>query len=287
MKNNKTLLKNGLYIVATPIGNLQDISFRAIKILEKSNFIICENPTHSLKLLREYKIKKKLISIHDYNELSVIKKISNHLKDSIVSLISDAGSPLISDPGYKLVKYCIDENIFITSIPGPSSLISALQNSGITINTFDFNGFVPKKDNQINQLFEKTKEFQGAQIFFTSSHRLIKNLEFISKFFINRKIAICKELTKINEMVIRTTTNQILEKIKNENIKIKGEFIIIIEGKNDKNANIINKKIINNLIVISKKFSLTDSVKIVHGLTDLPKKELYKIALTKIKNKNV
>ena len=287
MKNNKTLLKNGLYIVATPIGNLQDISFRAIKILEKSNFIICENPTHSLKLLEEYKIKKKLISIHDYNEISVIKKISNDLKNSIISLISDAGSPLISDPGYKLIRYCINEKIFITSIPGPSSLISALQVSGIPINTFNFNGFIPKKDNQINQLFEKTKEFKGAQIFFTSSHRLIKNLEFISNFFINRKIAICKELTKINELVIRATTYEILEKIKIDKVKIKGEFIIIIEGKGDKNTNIVNKKIIDNLIMISKKFSLTDSVKIVHGLTDLPKKELYEIALKRTKNKNV
>ena len=111
LNNNK--FKPGLYCVATPIGNLQDISFRAVDILKHSNLILCENPRHSLKLLNELKIKKKLISIHDYNEVEVIRKISKNLKNSIISLISDAGSPMISDPGFKLIQHCIKENIFI------------------------------------------------------------------------------------------------------------------------------------------------------------------------------
>ena len=131
-------MKNGLYIVSTPIGNLNDISFRAIETLKNSDIIICENPKHSLKLLSKLDIKKKLISLHDYNEEIIINKIGNDLKNKKYSLISDAGSPLISDPGYKLVKFCRDNEIYISVIPGASSITSALQLSSIPINRYTF-----------------------------------------------------------------------------------------------------------------------------------------------------
>mgnify|MGYP001266815975 FL=1 len=286
MKTKQNPIKKGLYIVATPIGNLQDISFRAVDILKHSNLILCENPRHSLKLLNELKIKKKLISIHDYNEVEVIRKISKNLKNSIISLISDAGSPMISDPGFKLIQHCIKENIFITSVPGASSIISSLQLSGIPNNIFSFFGFIPKKRNQALLLLESCKDNKGAQIFLTSAHKLVDNLKLIEKIFNNRKVAICKELTKINEQILRTNSDKITEIVKNKDFKIKGEFVIILEGGGKKSNN-VDKKVIESLDRIAVKFSLTESVKIVHKLTELSKNELYKVALKKIKNKDV
>ena len=135
-------LEKGLYIVSTPIGNLEDISFRAKRILENVDIIICENPKHSLKLLNNLGIKKKLLSLHDYNEKILIKKIEKYQMNCSLALISDAGSPLISDPGYNLVQDYIKKNLYITTIPGPSSIISSLQLSGLAINSFRF--FVDK-----------------------------------------------------------------------------------------------------------------------------------------------
>ena len=137
-KSTTKLLKRGLYIIATPIGNLNDISQRAISVLNEVDFIICENPKHSIKLLNKLGIKKKLISLHDYNEEAVINKISKYQYNSKIGLISDAGSPLISDPGFNLVKNFISKKIMITSIPGPSSLIVGLQLSGLPLNKFTF-----------------------------------------------------------------------------------------------------------------------------------------------------
>ena len=147
------LLENGLYIIATPIGNLSDLSQRAIFVLQEVDLIICENPKHSMKLLNKLGIKKKLISLHDYNEESVINKISKYQNNSKIALISDAGSPLISDPGYKLVKDFINKNILITSIPGPSSLIAGLQVSGLPLNKFAFYGFVSKNKKERKVFF--------------------------------------------------------------------------------------------------------------------------------------
>ena len=145
-------LNGGLYIISTPIGNLEDISLRATKVLQKADAIICENPKHSLKLLNKLDIKKKLFSLHDYNEEIVIKKIKQYQNDSLISLISDAGSPLISDPGFRFVNDFIKKNIFVTSVPGPSSVISSLQLSGFGIDRFIFFGFVPKNKNSAKNM---------------------------------------------------------------------------------------------------------------------------------------
>ena len=280
---NQKKIDNGLYIVATPIGNLEDISFRAIEILKLSRIILCENPLHSSKLLIKYGIKKKLISIHDYNEEKIITKLSQELFNSIIALISDSGSPLISDPGFKIVQYCIKNKIKITSIPGPSSSILALQLSGISTNMFTFNGFISKKDKQAKELFEKIRQNSQTQIFFSSPHRLKKNIELMLKSLGNRKIAICRELTKINEEVIRTNILDAINDIKNKKIKEKGEFVLIVEGNISKNVDYLNQDTSLILSDLLKKFSLTDTVKIVHKLTNISKKKLYDIAIKKIK----
>ena len=166
-------MKNGLYIVSTPIGNLEDISFRATEVLKNSDIIICENPKHSIKLLSKLDIKKKLISLHDYNEEVVIDKIKDKLKNSKLSLISDAGSPLISDPGYKLVRFCTENNIYLTVIPGASSVTSALQISSIPINKYIFHGFLPKSKKNIIEFIDFLKISKITSVFFVSSHRIL------------------------------------------------------------------------------------------------------------------
>jgi len=274
-------MKNGLYIVSTPIGNLGDISSRAIKTLDESDMIICENPKHSLKLLSKLDIKKKLISLHDYNEESVIEKIKDYLDNKKLSLISDAGSPLISDPGYKLVRHCVSNNIYVTIIPGPSSVTSALQLSSIPINEYKFLGFVPKTKKSIKDFIDLLKNSTCTSVFFISTHKILLFLEMISIKLPDRKIAVCKELTKINEKVFVGTSVEVYNKFKESSKNSLGEFVIVVEEENT-NKNSLSGltpdiiKIINKLL---GKFSLTDTVEIVHRIGNIGKKEIYKKAL--------
>ena len=272
-------LKSGLYIISTPIGNLEDIGLRAKKVLQKADAIICENPKHSLKLLNKLDIKKKLFSLHDYNEETLIKKLEKYQKDSLFALISDAGSPLISDPGYKLVKNFINRNIFVTSIPGPSSIISSLQLSGLNVNSFVFFGFVPKNNNSAKTIAKRIIELNFTSIFFISGRRLKNFLELVHMNSKNIEVAICKELTKINESVFRGTIKKMIDKITNKEINLKGEFTLII-GNNKKALKItIEDKIRKQALKILKKFTLTETVEIVHKLSNISKKDIYKMAI--------
>ncbi len=270
----------GLQIVATPIGNLGDISERAIEAIKTSDFIICENPKHSLKLLNKFGIKKKLISLHDYNENKVIAKISKDFEKKKIILISDAGSPLISDPGYKLVKYCIENNITVTSIPGPSAIIPALQLSGIPINQFYFAGFFPKTKKEMYNFVRQIKESYTTSVFFVSSHKIELCLELLENEIVERAVSISKELTKINEKIIWGYADVIKKDIARHKENLKGEFVVVVEGDNstkskDNNLAEYNKEI--NLML--SKFSLTDVVEIVHKLTRINKNKVYKWSL--------
>ena len=204
MKKNEIYNKNltkSLYIVATPIGNLNDLSNRAIETLQKVDFIICENPKHSLKLLNNKGIKKKLVSLHDYNEEKIIIKISKLKHNSKIALISDAGSPLISDPGYRLIKNFLDNNHYVTAIPGASSILIALQLSGLPLNNFSFYGFVPKQESKQGHFFSKIKDIGLTSVFFVSANNLEKSIRSISDYMGEKEVAICKEKTKLNEQV--------------------------------------------------------------------------------------
>jgi len=271
-------LGSGLYIVSTPIGNLDDISLRAKKVLSSVNFIICENPKHSLKLLNKLDIKKKLLSLHDYNENLLIKRIEKYQYNSAIALISDAGSPLISDPGYNLILDYIKKNLYITSIPGPSSILSSLQLSGLPISNFEFFGFVSKNKGNMNSQAKKLQNVTSTSIFFISGNRLVSFLKTLLDVNIDRKIAVCKELTKKNERVFRGYTKKIIDEINKDKWNLKGEFTLLIQG------NVSPKKTIQTTIEaqikkLLKKFSLTEVVEIVHKLTNISKKEIYKKAL--------
>jgi len=274
-------MKPGLYIVATPIGNLGDISIRAQKTLSIVDIIICENPKHSLKILSKLGIKKKMYSLHDHNEEKIIKNIEKQAFEHSVALISDAGSPLISDPGFKLVRFYIDKKLHVTTIPGPSSVISSLQVSGMATDSFKFLGFMPKKNNKLEQFIQKLEYEHQTTIFFISSHRLVLCLETIQKILKNRQISVCKELTKLNEKIFRGNAKEILEKIKQNKKNILGEFVILVEGTSEKSKDLekINSLVDEQIKKLLKKYSLTDVVSIVHKLTNISKKIIYKKVL--------
>ena len=272
-------LAKGLYIVSTPIGNLDDISLRAKKVLNSVNFIICENPKHSLKLLNKLDIKKKLFSLHDYNENLLIKRIEKYQYNSAIALISDAGSPLISDPGYNLIQDYIKKNLYVTTIPGPSSIISSLQLSGLPINNFEFFGFVSKNKSSMNSQAKKLQNVIATSVFFISGNRLVSFLKILLDAKINRKIAVCKELTKKNEWVFRGYIKKIIDEINIDKSNLKGEFTLLIQGKEKKTKITIQTTTEAQIKKLLKKFSLTEVVEIVHKLTDISKKEIYKKAL--------
>ena len=248
-----------------------------MSILKDCDIILCENPKHSLKLLNKLGIKKKLIALHDYNENKIINQIKILLKNKNCVLISDAGSPLISDPGYKLVQYCIENNINITSVPGPSSVIPGLQLSGLPISEFTFYGFVPKSKKKIEDLVNKTSQEKRVCVFFVSSHKLIIFLECLESIIPDRQISICKELTKVNEFIFRGVPGEVKMEVLQNKENTKGEFLAIVDKQPLKNQDFEEIDLFREeLKNLSRKFSLTDTVEIVHKFTKINKNKLYK-----------
>ena len=227
-------MSNGvLYLVSTPIGNLEDFTFRAVSILNKSKIIAAEDTRQSKKLLNHYNIVTPLISYFDHNKSDKIPKIIDRLKKKEdVSIISDAGTPAISDPAYKLVRAAIREGVTVESIPGPSSSLCALTSSGLPTDRFIFEGFLPPKKGR-KTILQSLSIFDGTIIFFENPKRLKRTLIDIQNFVGNRPCVIARELTKIHEEIIRGTVNSILRDI--DNIKLKGEMVILI-GKDNKNV---------------------------------------------------
>ena len=195
-ENNNNKVKSGLYIVSTPIGNLRDITFRAIDILKKSDYILCEDTRISKTLFDKYEVKSKFTSNHKFNEKKNLSKIIQILKsNSIVSLISDAGTPAISDPGAILVNECFKNNIDVFPMPGPSAVSSAMSISGFSEKYF-FYGFLPEKDNKLKDDFEKLSNLDSCIVFFISPRKFNKSIKNIKYYFSGRKILICREMTR-------------------------------------------------------------------------------------------
>ncbi|WP_110482966.1 16S rRNA (cytidine(1402)-2'-O)-methyltransferase [Candidatus Karelsulcia muelleri] len=219
-----------LYIVPTPIGNLEDITFRAIRILKKVDFILAENIKNSKKLLNYYKIKNILKSYHSYNEYKIILNIITFLKKgNDIALISDAGTPIISDPGFLLVKYCIKNKIKVSCLPGATAFLPALINSGFYINEFTFIGFLPHKQGKNNKLKTICKESRTI-IIYESPYRILETLFLIKKFLgkKKKKISLCREISKKFEETIIGNINDIISFFKKKTPK--GEFVIILQG---------------------------------------------------------
>ena len=278
---DKNKIKKGLYIVSTPIGNLKDITLRALEVLKLSDFVLCEDTRISSKLLSHYKIKTKLISNHKFNEKKNINKILSFLKsEKVISLISDAGTPTISDPGNILINKCIENNIKIFSIPGPSAVSAAVSMSGFT-DKYYFHGFLPEKRTQIENEFKNISKINASIVFFISGKKIKKLINLIKKYFMNREIVICREITKLYEENIRNLVDNLKEFEKD----LKGEITVIISRKKDEekiNLNESDKKKIRKLI---KKLSIKDITKIFVEEKNVSKKEIYNYCLF-LKNEN-
>jgi 16S rRNA (cytidine1402-2'-O)-methyltransferase len=278
-KNNK--VKSGLYVVATPIGNLSDITLRALDVLKRSDYILCEDTRISKNLLDRYEIRSKLISNHKFNEKKNLSKIIDILKsDSIVSLISDAGTPSVSDPGAILVNECLKNNINIFPISGASAVSTAVSISGFDEKYF-FYGFFPEKNNKLKEDFEKLANLNSCIVFFISPHKFNKLIKDIKKYFSGRKILICREMTKLYEEYIRANIDD-MEPFKN---KPKGELTIVISQKfKEKNSSkILKESDKENIKKMIKKLSIKDITDLISQNTEVPKKEIYNYCL-KLKN---
>ena len=283
MNVNNNKFKPGLYCVATPIGNMGDITLRAIETLKQSDLILCEDTRVSKKILQKFEINKKIISNHKFNENKNLEKVLELLKNrKIISLISDAGTPAVSDPGRILIKECVKNGIDIFPIPGPSAVSTAISISGFSDN-FYFCGFLPEKQNQVKKLFKDLSFLNGSIVFFISPNKLNKKINEIKEFFLNRDILICREITKYHEEYIRTP----IKELSNLNFSRKGEITVVISELKKENLSFkeleeSDKKKIKKLI---KNMSIKDIIKKVSEDRDISKKLIYKYCL-EIKNEN-
>ena len=274
-------LKYGLYIVSTPIGNLEDITLRALKVLMNSDYILCEDTRVSKKLLSKYKIKSNLISYHKFNEKKNLQKIVDILKSNkIVSLISDAGTPTISDPGNILINECIKKGINLIPVPGPSAPIASLSISGF-LEKYYFYGFFPENNSEINKNFPNLSQIDGSIVFFISAKKFNRSQNIIKKYFSDREILICKEITKYFEEYFRFNVNEIDQK----NISLKGEITLVISEKKlvNKTSNNLSESDKTKIKKLIKKLSIKEIVDLIKEGKSIPKKEIYNFCL-KIKN---
>ena len=280
-KSQNKEVKKGLYIVSTPIGNLGDITFRAIDILKKSDYILCEDTRVSKNLLKKYNIKSQLISNHKFNESKNVSKIIEILNSKkIVSIISDAGTPSISDPGSIIVNECIKRNIDVYPIPGPSAVSAAISVSGFS-EKYYFYGFFPQKNKNLKEDFNILSNLDCSIVFFISPKKINKAIEPIKNFFSGRKILICREISKFYEEYIRTDLDE-LQIFKNEP---KGEITIVISEKKaeKKISQTLSESDKRNIKIMINKLSTKEITDIISKNSEISKKEIYDYCL-KLKN---
>ena len=276
-KNKQQTINPGLYLVSTPIGNMADLTFRAVDVLKKSDIILCEDTRRSGKLLSYFQIKNKLLPYHKFNEKKVSNKIIDFIKkNKIISLICDAGTPTISDPGMIIVNKCIKENLNVHPIPGASAITSAVSVSGFS-DQYLFYGFLTKKEKQIENVLKKMSNLDYSIVFFIPASKINFYILKFKRYFHDRKIVIAKEMTKIYEEFIRSD----VASIQNFSKLLKGELTIVLSEK-------IKEKNINNEITESvkieikkmlKKYSHKDVVEFISKKDNLPKRLIYNFCL--------
>ena len=272
------MLLKGLYIVSTPIGNLEDITLRAIKVLKQSDIILCEDTRRTSKLLQNLKINKPLISYHKFNEKKNIPKIIRYLNEGkILSLVSDAGTPLLSDPGKILIEECIIKNIDIIPIPGPSSITAAMSISSFD-DKFIFYGFLPKKEKELEITLKKLSKIDFSLVFFVPSIKINFYIKYFKKYFEERNIFIAREITKIHETFYRSA----IKDLKLFTTKLKGELTVVLSKKIIKKES-NTKEELNLMKNLAKKYlkiySLKDTVNLISLNSDISKKIIYDYCL--------
>ena len=272
-------LEKGLYIVSTPIGNLDDITLRAIKILKNSDFILCEDTRHSSKLLNKFNIKNRLIPYHKFNEKKSLNKIIQYLNEGkILSLISDAGTPVLSDPGNIIINECVKKDHKIFTVPGPSSVSSAVSLSGFG-DKFLFYGFLPKTENELKKSLKKLDIDGFSLVFFVPAIKINFYIKHFKKFFSGRNIFIAREMTKKHETYYRHS----IDNLSLFKTQLKGELTIVI-SKKIKNELLITDyvKIEKQVVRYLKSYTVKDIVELMSKKDQVPKKVIYNLC---IKNK--
>lgn len=261
-----------LYLISTPIGNLEDITYRSVKVLEEVDVVFSEDTRVTLNLLNSLDIKKKLIPLHEHNEDTAKEKVLEYLKDGkSVALVTDRGTPIISDPGYKTVKYMIENKYNVVALPGATAFVPALISSGVAPQPFMFYGFLNSKDNKRKEELQTLSDVEVTMIFYEAPHRIIKTLELMLEVFGDRNISISREITKKFESVYRGKISEVIEIVPE-----KGEFVIVVEGSSkDKYDDSISIKDAVNLY-INAGLDVMTSIKKVAKDRGVPKGEIYK-----------
>ena len=276
-KNKQQTVDSGLYLVSTPIGNMEDITFRALNVLKKSDIILCEDTRRSGKLLSYFQIEKKLLPYHKFNEKKISNKVVDFIKrNKVISLISDAGTPTISDPGVILINKCIEENLSVYPIPGPSAVTSAVSVSGFS-DQYLFYGFLTKKQNELDNILKNLYNLNYSIVFFIPASKINFYISKFKNYFFDRKILIAKEMTKMHEDFIRGEIESI--QLLSENLK--GELTVVLSGKN-KEKNIqkeMDESVKIEIKKMLKKYSHKDVVEFISKKEDLPKKIVYNFCL--------
>jgi 16S rRNA (cytidine1402-2'-O)-methyltransferase len=271
-----------LYIVATPIGNLEDLTFRALRVLKEADIIACEDTRHSAKLLGHYGISKKLISYWGEKEKAKSEEVMALLREGLsVALISDAGTPGISDPGAVLIRKAIEGGMDVVPIPGPSALIAALSISGLPTEKFTFFGFLPAKKTQRQKALSEVSLEPGTLVFYEAPHRIMDTLTDIEEIFGERKAAVIREITKLYEEAVRGNIGEVIETLEGKTSL--GEYVIIVEGKN-KEERSFDEALLEIKTLIKKGMGRKEAVKRVAGQYGLSKKELYEKSLVEEKS---
>jgi 16S rRNA (cytidine1402-2'-O)-methyltransferase len=264
-----------LFVVATPIGNLEDMTYRAVRILREVDWIACEDTRESRKLLDHFDIKTPLVSYHDFNELERAKELADRLKTGESgALVSDAGMPLVSDPGYRLVRAAIEAGIDVRPVPGASATVTALAASGLPTDSFHFLGFLPAKSGQRANLLESLKSEKATLIFYEAPHRILEALADIERVMGPRPVVVAREMTKIHEEFLRGTAGQILDQMRNRD-SVRGEITLLIGKSNRPVAPTepMEKSMANQ---IGSGLSRMDAMKAIARERGISKREVYK-----------
>lgn len=274
--------KGILYIVATPIGNLDDLTFRAVSVLKSVDLIAAEDTRHSRQLLKQHGINIPLTSLHEHNEKEKSAKLLRRLAEGdSISIISDAGTPLINDPGFRLVRLAQDAGIKVVPVPGPCALIAALSACGLPTTRFIFEGFLPRGSTARKIRFQELRSSTATLIFYESCHRIVKCLQEVQAVFPeDREISIARELTKLHESIIRTTAGNLHIVMENDPFITKGEIVVLIEGASplqpSQQISLEHEHILNTLL---NEIPLKQAVQLTSKITGLRKKPLYQAAL--------
>ncbi len=264
-----------LFLISTPIGNLADITLRALDTLKSVDYILAEDTRHSLKLLQHYEIQKSLVSFHQHNEEDRLQKVLQDLAEGKkIALISDAGTPLISDPGFLLVKAARQQGLAVTALPGACSIVVALTLSGFEPTPFQFVGFLPKKAGDLLKRLEELLDYKGTSICYESAERLEDTLKAVAELDPTCKVAIARELTKRFETIISGTACQLLEAQKKT--PAIGELVLLIQGNKEEKETLFSKELLQTLVDdLSKKVSTKEAIALVASQLHIPKRTVY------------